>query len=468
MKKIFLTLLFLFVVPAVQAQNILPIGDSLTLGYAKYLTKGLVLVPVASVGARSEKILDNVRGSLAGLEAGNPKYVFILLGTNDAPGFIDPEPTKQNILSIVKLLRRADRKIYVSTLPPLKALNSIGRINLKIAELRNEVDGIVDQSEITVEMLTDRIHPNEDGYKIIACNFMKASGLDPNFFKPKVTPKANVPAKIPTRGKKCNTGDSLGFAPLRPDPGEPCEEFVPQKTVFACGSSITPLKQESFSPYGDSQGCSRVGTKVTCYKPEDFNVTIDLSKANLGILGNTQDQNLTDEQKINEYLSWYLSGVPQVGDQKKPDADKLINFSGPIRKLLPYDLSAVAKATIADQQSKTVHNYIVGPKDPLIGFFEGKNPLDPNIRLKDYQDENIIQKAAYWIDPTLFGPKLIRELINNNLLERLFQNIPYSSLEDTVGEYVVSATDLKRNNLQDSSIVDKTVKLTITSTQKAP
>jgi hypothetical protein len=145
-------------------------------------------------------------------------------------------------------------------------------------------------------------------------------------------------------------------------------------------------------------------------------------------LGNTQDQNLTDEQKINEYLSWYLSGVPQVGDQKKPDADKLINFSGPIRKLMPFDLGKTAKETITNAQPDKIHNYSVG-KD-ITGLFD--------IRL------------------------------NNWLVWLLSQNIPFSSLEDTVGEYVVSATDLKRNNLQDSSIVDKTVKLTITSTQKAP
>lgn len=416
------------------AQNILPIGDSLTLGYVKYLTTGFVLTPVASVGARSEKILNDVRSSLAGLEAGNPEYVFILLGTNDAPGFVDPEPVKQNILDIVKLLRRADRKIYVSTLPPIKALNSIGKINAKIVELGNEVTGIVDQSEITVDMLTDGIHPNEDGYKIIACNFLRASGLKPDCVKPKIIPKANIPAKIPTRGKKCPSGDSLGFAPLRPDPGEPCEEFVPVDTAFACGSSITPLKQESFSPYGDGCDKNTDGT-VTCYKAENFDISLDLSKANLGILGNTQDQNLTNEQKVNEYLSWYLSGVTDK---------KLVDFAGPIRKLIPYDLSYLAKETIINQNSKTVHNYKVG--EMAFGLVRAN--------LSDFAG--------------IFS-------INRELFKELFQNIPFSSLEDTVGEYVVSATDLKRNNLQDPNVLapgDKgfqvPVKLTITNTSKAP
>ena len=435
MKKIiFLFLIFIIFPGVAHAQNILPIGDSLTLGYTKYLTTGFVLTPVASVAARSEKILNDVRSSLAGLEAGNPEYVFILLGTNDAPGFVDPEPIKQNILDIVKLLRRGGLKIYVSTLPPLKALNSIGKINSKIVELANEVDGIVDQSEITIDMLTDGIHPNEDGYKIIACNFLRASGLKTDCIKPKVTPKANIPAKIPTRGKKCPTGDSLGFAPLRPDPGEPCEEFVPVDTAFACGSSITPLKQESFDPYGDGCDKNKDGT-VTCYRAENFDVSLDLAKANIGILGNTQDQNLTDEQKVNEYLSWYLSGVTDK---------KLVDFAGPIRKLLPYDLGYSARETIINENSKTVHNYKVG--EMAFGLVRAN--------LSDFAG--------------VFS-------INRELFKSLFQNIPFSSLEDTVGEYVVSATDLKRNNLQDPSILspgDKgfqvPVKLTITSTNKSP
>ncbi len=450
MKKFILTFIISsFVIwPGItHAENILPIGDSLTLGYTPYLQKELpssnVLTPIAEVGASSRKMLGVVETNLLSIESSNPKYVFILLGTNDAPGLqVNPEITNSNITNIIYALRGTGAKFYVSLLPPLLDVNSIGKINESLLKIEGAT--IVHQDDITVDMLTDGIHPDATGYQIIACNFLRVSGLKTDCVKPKVTPKANIPAKIPTRGKKCPTGDSLGFAPLRPDPGEPCEETVPEETVFACGSSITPLRQEEFDPYGD--GCDRNndGT-VTCYKVEDFGVALDLSKANIGILGNTQDQNLTDEQKVNEYLSWYLSGVPQVGDQKKPDDDKLINFSGPIRKLIPFDLSSLAKKTIAESQPTNIHNYKVGDVDP-IGLVRAN--------LSDFSG----------IFP-----------FNQELFKSLFQNIPYSSLEDTVGEYVVSATDLKKNNLQDASVLspgDKgfqvPVKLTITSTNKSP
>ena len=354
-----------------------------------------------------------------------------MLGTNDAPGKnVDTQAIRNNLINLVYLLKPTGAKIYVSQIPPQKQENGVTKINAMISGLNVPEATIVDQSDVTVDMLTDGIHPNETGYQIIACNFMKASGLKTNC----VTPKINIPAKIPTRGKKCPSGDSLGFTPLRPDPGEPCEETVPEDTVFACGSSITPLRQEKFDPYGDGCDKNADGT-VTCYRAENFDVSLDLSKANIGILGNTQDQNLTNEQKVNEYLSWYLSGIPQVGDQKKPDDDKLINFSGPIRKLIPYDLGQTARNTITKSQPELIHNYSVG-KD-ITGLVD--------IRL------------------------------NNWLVWILSQNIPFSSLEDTVGEYVVSATDLKRNNLQDASVLspgDKgfqvPVKLTITNTSKAP
>ena len=260
----------------------------------------------------------------------------------------------------------------------------------------------------------------------------------------------------------CSSGETAKFAPLRPDPGNPCENYVPQEVKFQCGSSITPIETKEFNPYGRGDpDCKIVGRRVTCSKQSSFVVTLDLSKANLGILGNTQDENLTDEQKINEYLSWYLSGVPQVGDQKtldpknSKDMDRLVNFSGPVRKLLPYDLGAIAKAKIVSAQSKDVHNYVVGKKDPLIGIFEGSNPLDPDIKLKDY--DPFTRGFAGGLRGTLPGGGILLNFINNNLLQKLFQNIPFSSLEDTVGEYLISGTSRTDKNMQDPDVIKVTV-----------
>lgn len=479
MKKIILLFLLYFIFPTVSfaqsGPNILIIGDSISLGRYPQIIKeaipGTSLNIIAKVGYGSGAMLEEVRANILGL--GNFTHIFILLGTNDAPGNgVDVQPIRNNLINLIYLVKPKSPKIYVSQIPPQKGENSVAQINKMISDLNVPEANIVDQSDLTLDMLApDGVHLEEAGHQVVACNFMMASGLKTDCAKPKPTPKVSLPPKIPTRGKKCKilgipTRDSLGFAPLRPDPGEPCEETVPTETVFACGSSITPLRQEEFDPYGEDPDCVVSGNTATCYRKIDFKVNLDLSKANLGILGNTQDQNLTDEQRVNEYLSWYLSGVPQVGDQvtldpKKPeDIDRMVNFSGPIRKLLPYDLSNLAKAKIVEAQPENIHNYIVGNKDPLIGIFEGSNPFDPKIRLNDYDPFTRTFAAG------LRG--LVLTVVNNNLLQRLFENIPYSSLEDTVGEYVVSATDQKRNNLQDPSIKEGTVKLTITSTSKSP
>lgn len=417
--------------------KILVIGDSISLGSYPTIIQnslpGSQIIKFAQVGKSSGYMLGEVQTSIAGLEAEKPTHVFILLGANDAPTpNLNAESVKTNINNIIFTLRNTGAAFYISQIPPQKNnVQNVLNINAQIASM----PGAVLQEDLTADiLLPDGVHLNETGHQIIACNFLQTSGLKTDCVKPKIAPKANVPAKIPTRGKKCPTGESLGFASLRPDPGEPCEEFVPVDTQFACGSSITPSEQESFDPYGDGCDKNTDGT-VTCYRVENFDVSIDLAKANLGILGNTQDQNLTDEQKVNEYLSWYLSGVTDK---------KLVDFAGPIRKLLPYDLSYSAKETIINENSKTVHNYKVGE----MGF----GLIRAN--LSDFAG--------------IFS-------INRELFKSLFQNIPFSSLEDTVGEYVVSATDLKRNNLQDPDVLspgDKgfqvPVKLTITNTSKAP
>lgn len=239
-------------------------------------------------------------------------------------------------------------------------------------------------------------------------------------------------AKEATRSPfTCISGQTAKFAPLRPDPGNPCENFVPQEVKFQCGSSITPVATLEFDPYGE--GCRREGKKVICERRLEFLVTLDLSKANLGILGNTQDENLTDEQKVNEYLSWYLSGVPQVGDQKTlnkddpKDMDRLVNFSGPVRKLMPYDLGNNARDTIVDARSTGVHNYVVGKKAEVL----------------DAQLSDFAGGVLGWI--------------NRGVFANLLQNIPFSSLEDTVGEYLISATDRTDKNMQDPDIVKGTV-----------
>jgi len=51
-------------------------------------------------------------------------------------------------------------------------------------------------------------------------------------------------------------------------------------------------------------------------------------------MGNTEDD-LDDAQKVNEYASWYLSGLDSTGSIGQPTTDQVVNFSGPVNRLLP-------------------------------------------------------------------------------------------------------------------------------------
>ncbi len=280
------------------------------------------------------------------------------------------------------------------------------------------------------------------------------------------------------------------FHQLRPYPASACDPLIPMSfeaatkvdnnkyITYSCGNSLTPVATEGFDPYGlngndsmmrvpDGAGneyayavCDQYGpfgdlTKLECYRTISIDLTVDLKDTNLGVLGNTQMSGLTDAQKVNEYLAYYFTGVPQVTDHvvslDPEEIERLVNYSGPLRKLLPWDLqNAQARGTIADEGKKTVniHNYSEGPEDqanPRLSRFANNSPPE----LADYKSipeyekamttwrfgESIIPNIPIVGDPIAF----VRELFNyQTKWAKLFQNLPLSSLEDTAGEFVLS------------------------------
>ncbi|HLD91825.1 MAG TPA: hypothetical protein VI795_00350, partial [Patescibacteria group bacterium] len=151
--------------------------------------------------------------------------------------------------------------------------------------------------------------------------------------------------------------DDPEFDSLRPYQSHPCGT-APQSKF--CGNKIiiTESKTES-KTFPATQGCDPT-KQVNWVNDKDY--WIDMTDLELPILGNTQDvqnsQNgddkLDNSQKMNEYASWYLNGVinrAEYGDTNNTAAE-LINFSGPINKLMP---SVILEA----QRIETIKN----PKD---------------------------------------------------------------------------------------------------------
>lgn len=165
--------------------------------------------------------------------------------------------------------------------------------------------------------------------------------------------------------------------------------FVTQNN---CANGSTPQcsTYPNVCKAGGAGSCTCFTSKPACitrndmtycsYKvPVSKTVTIDVSGAELPIMGNTGDQKevtnsqnklssdeetLTDADKVNNYVSWYLNGTVNRAEYMvvtNEDWDKLINYSGPINKLLPQDIQFINRsASVKRAVNKQSHDQLVG------------------------------------------------------------------------------------------------------------
>ena len=251
----------------------------------------------------------------------------------------------------------------------------------------------------------------------------------------------------------CGETADTEFHTLRRYPASPCDPLIPRSIpeapqslepgswnkylTYACGTSLEFSTIGSFNPYGLADTTetftNRAGNEflvtyceprtnldgwepVTCYRSVRFVVGMYFDQSKVGILGNTQLTRLNPAQKVNNYLSWYWTGIPQVGDnytgyqigetyefggEEIAYEDMIINYTGPVRKLMPAIAQSEIREVIRDSQSEEVHNYLVhdttaGPEDGVEGS-QRMSFIPP-------------QSSEFW------------------------KNIPLSSLEDVAGE----------------------------------
>lgn len=120
--------------------------------------------------------------------------------------------------------------------------------------------------------------------------------------------------------------------------------------------------------FGLDEGCSinctdnQDGTETCTFNIDRVrSIAVDLEGAYLPIMGFTepsvgsfdrpdrvvnaydQDENMTDAEKVNEYVSWYLHSIIGRAEYDPPDPDtpegrsRIIDFSGPLKRLLAFD-----------------------------------------------------------------------------------------------------------------------------------
>ncbi|MFC1625585.1 hypothetical protein ACFL1Q_00885 [Patescibacteria group bacterium] len=175
----------------------------------------------------------------------------------------------------------------------------------------------------------------------------------------------------------CKMSPDPEFHSLRPFPANPCNEKAEELSMI-CGNDVIIVDNIEVNNKGsDFSKCEQDGDTYTCkYEGIDrsFTVSVDASQSELPIAGNTEmvpnndskDNELSSAQRVNDYLSWYLNGVvyraeePPLSLRELEDLGKIVNFSGPIRKLLPLRIQNDAREIQVTGKLESGDNLLLG------------------------------------------------------------------------------------------------------------
>ncbi len=147
---------------------------------------------------------------------------------------------------------------------------------------------------------------------------------------------ANVNAQVPEINLACSETDGPEFHSLRPYQAAPCGEAP---VARFCSNKLVVFEDFNMRGACESQRHKETGS-WTCEVPGDkgyiapHNLNITLNESDFPIMGNTEDE-FDDATKMNEYASWYLSGVIDKKENEEATDEQVVNFSGPLKKLLP-------------------------------------------------------------------------------------------------------------------------------------
>jgi len=171
----------------------------------------------------------------------------------------------------------------------------------------------------------------------------------------------NVPvhAQVPNPKVPCGTSSDPEFHSLRPYQASPCGD---SDKILYCGNDILIYETATHTEtsFGDDSACELDDWLVNKYVDKTYEIA--LKDLELPILGNTQDvknsQNadpgFDDATKVNEYVSWYLSGANSKAETGTSTNDQIINYSGPIQKLFPSAVQDFERKKTIESVTKTV------------------------------------------------------------------------------------------------------------------
>lgn len=213
--------------------------------------------------------------------------------------------------------------------------------------------------------------------------FCKVSGSVPQ------PPKNTEP--VPGLLFPCDKTDDNEFHSLRPYQASPCGPY-PKQALF-CSNKLVIFENFKMDKEckGQRRKCENCDWDCSLsYQVEEHNLNITLDESELPIMGNTQDE-FDDAQKVNEYASWYLSGVVDKRENENATDDQIVNFSGPVKKLLPSMIQDARRIEIINSTQQ------VSGKEP-----PPANPLEQDESaeiLTDNHDQLVVddKRLSFWL-----------------------------------------------------------------------
>jgi hypothetical protein len=284
----------------------------------------------------------------------------------------------------------------------------------------------------------------------------------------------------------CDETRGSEFHSLRPYQASPC--FERDDFATYCGNDL--VLQDTVTGYFDPRDpdCRQIGDgRYECNFTinRERSLAIDVSNVDFPIAGRTeenvinsqtQSETLEDADKVNEYISWYLNGLirraeysPIDTEENIEDKKKIVDFSGPLNKLLPWStqvterVKTIERATKKDDdlnedgvdENQNRHDQIIGCVHlARIVRCYPSTLLKTEVRISDMINhipplaENFDELDDYWVAYNRWkGDSCLHILglsfcIDNpfkpNYWANLFHYIPLSSTEDRKGELTIT------------------------------
>lgn len=174
--------------------------------------------------------------------------------------------------------------------------------------------------------------------------------------------KVEDPDPFPKLKYPCDAdGLDPEFHSLRPYQAAPCGGAP---LARFCSNELVFIETFDLARKGDCRPKRKTGS-FTCnpqFHVEPHDLYIELSGSELPILGNTEQvtnsqggtEVFNDAQKLNEYASWYLSGVNGRAEYGEVTSDQVVNFSGPLNKLIPLMIAESERKNTIEKASEVI------------------------------------------------------------------------------------------------------------------